>query len=91
MRLFYTTTIILFLLIQGCSTNNSYEEKFDIDWMYSDQGRLVGSVYKSAWIDDNILYLMDMRKPKEQRTLLKMDPMNSGVFVQLMEKSSLNY
>ena len=57
--------------------------------MYSDQGRLVGSVYKSAWIDDNILYLMDMRKPKEQRTLLKMDPMNSGVFIQLIDNEKI--
>ena len=89
MRLFYTTSIILFLLIQGCSTNNSSEEKFDIDWMYSDQGRLVGSVYKSAWIDDNTVYLMDMRKPKEQRTLLKMDPMNSDVFIQLIVKEKI--
>ena len=89
MRLFYTTSIILFLLIQGCSTNNSSEKKFDIDWMYSDQGRLVGSVYKSAWIDDNILYLMEMRKPKEQRTLLKMDPMNSGVFIQLIDNEKI--
>ena len=89
MRLFHTISIILFFLIQGCSTNNSSEKKFDIDWMYSDQGRLVGSVYKSAWIDDNILYLMDMRKPKEQRTLLKMDPMNSGVFIQLIDNEKI--
>ena len=69
--------IILFVLsitfFWSCSENNK-EQTITMEWLYSDEGKSVGSIYKAEWIDNNSLYLMDMRKPKEDRTILKLDP-----------------
>jgi len=66
------------------------EEKFDIDWIYSDEGRTVGASYNTAWINDNTLYLMDKRKPKEERTLLKMNPNSSMKMVPVVNSEKIS-
>ena len=60
-----------------------------MDWLYSDQGKSVGAIYKAEWMDDNFLYLMDMRVPKEDRTILKLDPNSPNEIIPLFEANKL--
>ena len=82
-------TLLPLFLFQACS-NEIKEEKFNIDWIYSDEGRMVGASYKTAWINDNTLYLMDMRKPKEERTLLKMNPSSSDEMIPVVNREKIS-
>ena len=69
--------IILFIssLILFCScTNNEPTQEISMEWLYSDAGKSIGAIYRSEWIDNNLLYLMDMREPKESRTILTLVP-----------------
>ena len=82
-------TLLPLFLFQACS-DEIIKEKFDIDWIYSDEGRMVGASYNSAWINDNTMYLMDMRKPKEERTLLKMNPSLSMKMVPVVDSEKIS-
>ena len=68
---------ILFIssLILFCScSKNEINQKFTLEWLYSDEGKAIGALYRTEWIDNNLLYLMDMREPKDKRTILRLDP-----------------
>ena len=82
-------SFLLLVIFQSCTTDEP-EQKFDIKWLYSDEGRSVGAVYKTAWIDENKLYLMDMRKPKEDRTLLQMTPKNSSDITSIIDPKKIS-
>ena len=60
-----------------------------MDWLYSDEGKSVGAIYKAEWMDDNSLYLMDMRDPKEDRTILKFDPNSPSEIIPLFEPNKV--
>ena len=83
---------ILFVLsitfFWSCSENNK-EQTITMEWLYSDEGKSVGSIYKAEWIDNNSLYLMDMRKPKEDRTILKLDPNSPNEMRPLIDNQKL--
>ncbi|MFL2994694.1 MAG: S9 family peptidase [Candidatus Neomarinimicrobiota bacterium] len=82
-------SFLLLVIFQSCTTDEP-EQKFDIEWLYSDEGRSVGAVYKTAWIDEDKLYLMDMRKPKEDRTLLQMTPKNSSDITSIIDPKKIS-
>ena len=83
---------ILFVLsitfFWSCSENKK-EQTITMEWLYSDEGKSVGSIYKAEWIDNNSLYLMDMRKPKEDRTILKLDPNSPSEMISLIDNQKL--
>ena len=89
MRSILSYSFLLLVIFQSCTTDES-EKEFDIKWLYSDEGRSVGAVYKTAWIDENKLYLMDMRKPKEDRTLLQMTPKNSSDITSIIDPKKIS-
>ena len=89
MRYILSYSFLLLVIFQSC-TNDEPEKEFDIKWLYSDEGRSVGAVYKTAWIDENKLYLMDMRKPKEDRTLLQMTPKNSNDITSIIDPKKIS-
>ena len=89
MRSILSYSFLLLVIFQSC-TNDEPEKEFDIKWLYSDEGRSVGAVYKTAWIDENKLYLMDMRKPKEDRTLLQMTPKNSNDITSIIDPKKIS-
>ena len=89
MRSILSYSFLLLVIFQSC-TNDEPEKEFDIKWLYSDEGRSVGAVYKTAWIDENKLYLMDMRKPKEDRTLLQMTPKNSSDITSIIDPKKIS-
>tara|TARA_B100001173_G_scaffold296339_1_gene291949 strand:+ start:162 stop:2369 length:2208 start_codon:yes stop_codon:yes gene_type:complete len=89
MRYILSYSFLLLVIFQSC-TNDEPEKEFDIKWLYSDEGRSVGAVYKTAWIDENKLYLMDMRKPKEDRTLLQMTPKNSSDITSIIDPKKIS-
>ena len=89
MRYIPSYLFLLLVIFQSCTTDEP-EQEFDIKWLYSDEGRSVGAVYKTAWIDENKLYLMDMRKPKEERTLLQMTPKNSSDITSIIDPKKIS-
>ena len=89
MRYIPSYLFLLLVIFQSCTTDEP-EQEFDIKWLYSDEGRSVGAVYKTAWIDENKLYLMDMRKPKEERTLLQMTPKNSSDIISIIDPKKIS-
>ena len=89
MRSILSYSFLLLVIFQSCTTDQP-EKEFDIKWLYSDEGRSVGAVYKTAWIDENKLYLMDMRKPKEERTLLQMTPKNSSDITSIIDPKKIS-
>ena len=89
MRSILSYSFLLLVIFQSCTTDEP-EKEFDIKWLYSDEGRSVGAVYKTAWIDENKLYLMDMRKPKEDRTLLQMTPKNSSDIISIIDPKKIS-
>ena len=89
MRSILSYSFLLLVIFQSCTTDQP-EKEFDIKWLYSDEGRSVGAVYKTAWIDENKLYLMDMRKPKEDRTLLQMTPKNSSDITSIIDPEKIS-
>ena len=89
MRSILSYSFLLLVIFQSCTTDQP-EKEFDIKWLYSDEGRSVGAVYKTAWIDENKLYLMDMRKPKEDRTLLQMTPKNSSDITSIIDPKKIS-
>ena len=89
MRYILSYSFLLLVIFQSC-TNDEPKKEFDIKWLYSDEGRSVGAVYKTAWIDENKLYLMDMRKPKEDRTLLQMTPKNSNDITSIIDPKKIS-
>ena len=89
MRSIRSYSFLLLVIFQSC-TNDEPEKEFDIKWLYSDEGRSVGAVYKTAWIDENKLYLMDMRKPKEDRALLQMTPKNSSDITSIIDPKKIS-
>ena len=89
MRSILSYSFLLLVIFQSCTTDEP-EKEFDIKWLYSDEGRSIGAVYKTAWIDENKLYLMDMRKPKEDRTLLQMTPKNSSDITSIIDPKKIS-
>jgi len=89
MRSILSYLFLLLVIFQSCTTDEP-EKEFDIKWLYSDEGRSIGAVYKTAWIDENKLYLMDMRKPKEDRTLLQMTPKNSSDITSIIDPKKIS-
>ena len=89
MRSILSYLFLLLVIFQSCTTDEP-EKEFDIKWLYSDEGRSIGAVYKTAWIDENKLYLMDMRKPKEDRTLLQMTPKNSNDITSIIDPKKIS-
>ena len=89
MRSILSYSFLLLVIFQSCTTDEP-EKEFDIKWLYSDEGRSIGAVYKTAWIDENKLYLMDMRKPKEDRTLLQMTPKNSNDITSIIDPKKIS-
>ena len=89
MRSILSYLFLLLVIFQSCTTNEP-EKEFDIKWLYSDEGRSIGAVYKTAWIDENKLYLMDMRKPKKDRTLLQMTPKNSSDITSIIDPKKIS-
>jgi dipeptidyl-peptidase-4 len=60
-----------------------------MEWLYSDEGKAIGELYRTEWIDNNLLYLMDMREPKEKRTILTLDPASPDKMTPLMNKEKV--
>ena len=89
MRSILSYLFLLLVIFQSCTTDEP-EKEFDIKWLYSDEGRSIGAVYKTAWIDENKLYLMDMRKPKEDRALLQMTPKNSSDIISIIDPKKIS-
>ena len=68
-------TLFISSLILFCSCpKNQINQKITMEWLYSDEGKSIDALYRTEWIDNNLLYLMDMREPKEKRTILTLDP-----------------
>ena len=82
------TFILLLIFFFSCSDNDK-GKTITMDWLYSDQGKSVGAIYKAEWMDDNFLYLMDMRVPKEDRTILKFNPNSPNEISPLFEANKL--
>ena len=49
-------------------------DRITVDWIYSDEAREIAAVHRYHWLDNNKAILFDVRKPKEERTFLKLDP-----------------
>ena len=81
-------TLFLSIFILSCSDSND-ASKTTIEWLYSDEGKSVGAIYKTKWVNDQTLYLMDMRLPKEDRSILKLDPESPEKMNPLFDKQRL--
>ena len=83
---------ILFVLsitfFWSCSENNK-EQTITMEWLYSDEGKATGAIYKTEWMNDNSLYLMDMREPKEKRTILKLNPNSPNQLTPIFDNKKL--
>ena len=83
-------TLFIFSLILFCScSKNEINQKITMEWLYSDEGKAIGALYRTKWIDNNLLYLMDMREPKEKRTILTLDPTSPDKMKPLMNKEKV--
>ena len=83
-------TLFISSLILFCScSNNKTNQKITMEWLYSDEGKSIGAIYKTEWIDNNLLYLMDMREQKEKRTILSLDPTSPDKIKPLMNKEKV--
>ena len=86
----YIATLFISSLILFCScSKNEINQKFTMEWLYSDEGKAIGALYRTEWIDNNLLYLMDMREPKEKRTILTLDPTSPDKMKPLMNKEKV--
>ena len=83
-----TLLIFSLLLFYSCSENETKRE-ITMEWMYSDEGKSIGALYKTEWIDNSLLYLMDMREPKENRNILTLDPIASNKIEPLINKEKV--
>ena len=83
-----TLTIFLLILFYSCSENDK-EHKITMEWLYSDEGKATGAIYKTEWMNDNSLYLMDMREPKEKRTILKLNPNSPNQLTPIFDNKKL--
>ena len=81
-------TLLLSIFIFSCSDSDN-ASKTTIEWLYSDEGKSVGAIYKTKWVNDQTLYLMDMRLPKEDRNILKLDPESPEKMNPLFDKQRL--
>ena len=84
-----TIIIIASLILLNSCSDQEKKNEVTIEWLYSDEGKSIGSLYKTEWMDNNLLYLMDMRKPKEDRTILKINPLESQTIKPLINKNKV--
>ena len=84
-----TIIIIASLILLNSCSDQEKKNEVTIEWLYSDEGKSIGSLYKTEWLDNNLLYLMDMRKPKEDRTILKINPLESQTIKPLINKNKV--
>ena len=73
--------IIPFLLIL-CLIPRVYseerKEKITVEWIQSDEAKAIAAVHRYQWLENNTAILFDVRKPKEERTFQKLDPLKPG-------------
>jgi dipeptidyl-peptidase-4 len=58
----------LFILVLA-STSGAQEERVELDWIFSEEGKTSTTVPRRAWLDNDTVLLYDSRIPKSDRTL----------------------
>ena len=61
--------LISVIALLSLQTAFAQEERVDIDWVFSDEGRSAMSLPRRAWLDNETVLLYDNRMPKSERTL----------------------
>ena len=66
-------TLFLSIFILSCSDSND-ASKTTIEWLYSDEGKSVGAIYKTKWVNDQNAIPDGYETSKEDRSIIKLDP-----------------
>jgi dipeptidyl-peptidase-4 len=48
---------------------NAQEERLDLEWIFSEEGKTAMATPRRAWLDDDTILLYDTTLPKQERTL----------------------
>jgi len=68
------TISIISLLAFTSST--AQEERLELDWIFSEEGKMATALPRYTWIDSGAVALYDRRLPKGERTIETIDPAN---------------
>jgi len=77
MYLLKIISLLTILMVCACNTQPAKKE-ITVEWIYSEDAKTLSAVHSYHWLEDNTAILFDIRKPKEKRTFLKLDPENPG-------------
>jgi len=67
LRYFLSLTAITMSLLSA--TSSSQEERLELDWVFSEEGKAAMSLPRYTWIDSGVVALYDTRRPKTVRTI----------------------
>jgi len=68
------TISIMSLLVSADAL--SQDERLELDWVFSDEGKMATALPRYAWIDSGAVAIYDMRLPKSERTIEIINPAN---------------
>ena len=68
---------ITFTLMLATADISAQEERLELDWVFSDEGKMATALPRYTWIDSGVVALYDMRLPESERTIELLDPDNS--------------
>ena len=77
MYLLKIISLLTLLMVCACNTQPAKKE-ITVEWIYSEDAKTLSAVHSYHWLEDNTAILFDIRKPKEKRTFLKLDPEDPG-------------
>ena len=55
---------------------SAQEERLELDWVFSDEGKMATALPSYTWIDSGAIALYDLRLPKSERTIEMINPAN---------------
>ncbi len=66
-------TLIIHLLLASFAAAQEKQE-ITVEWLYSEESRIVTALPSFVWLNDGTALLFDVRKPRAERTIEKLDP-----------------
>ncbi len=71
-----TSVITIFLALTAFSTTFAQEERLELDWVYSEEGKAAMSLPRYTWLDSGLVALYDTKLPLIERTIETLDPVS---------------
>src|SRR5688572_1058095 len=66
--------LVLCLGLASIAHAQTQKRQVTLEWIFGPEGRSVGSLPPTAWLDDGTLILLDNRRPAPERTFERLDP-----------------